>query len=267
VTWEPLGAVAPRDLVAARLTLHWAAQLVAAAGAALVPARADDSHTALHWEPARRALVGEPIGARAVALVLADLALTVDGDRLDLAGRTRDEALAWLGAAFGVAPPAPYPHQPPGEPPERFVPAPAGQAELARWYADAALVLAPVAAAPIRTWPHHFDIATLFELPPRLSGAATLNGGAPETARRGGRTIGVGLSPGDASYAEPYFYVSPWPYPPDRAGPPLPAGRWHVEGWLGAVLVGSELVSHADTEAVARRFVDDALAACRKMLA
>src|SRR5262249_32663178 len=46
--WEPLGTVPARELVPARLVLHWAAQIVASA-AALLPPRADDSHTALTW--------------------------------------------------------------------------------------------------------------------------------------------------------------------------------------------------------------------------
>ena len=46
-------------------------------------------------------------------------------------------------------------------------------------------------------WPHHFDIATLVKL----------EDGQPANAR----SIGVGVSPGDEYYAQPYVYVSPWP--------------------------------------------------------
>jgi hypothetical protein len=264
-SWEPLGVVAPRALVEARLVLHWAAQLVAAAGAALAPARADDSHTALSWDGRRRALVGVRLGEGAAALRLEDLTLlVVDGAEdlalFELAGQTRAAALDWLGARLGSGPLPAYPHEAPAHAVAKgapFAPVPDGQAELARWYGNAARLLAPIAdpatgAGPLLTWPHHFDLATLLALG---SGAT--------------KTIGVGLSPGDGSYPEPYFYVSPWPYPAERRGPPLPAGgHWHVEGWFGAVLPGTELTSAgAAGEARARAFLDEAVAASRGLLA
>jgi hypothetical protein len=83
--------------------------------------------------------------------------------------------------------------------------------------------------APVRCWPHHFDIATL-EL---LDGAAA----DPKHAR----SVSLGMSPGDASYAEPYWYVNPWPRPEGRPLPALPEGRWHTESWFGAALLGSQL--------------------------
>jgi hypothetical protein len=252
--WQPLGAVPPRELVPARLVLHWAAQLVAAASAALLPPRADDSHTSLTWDDTRRAFKGQPIGERTVALWIVDLVLSVDGRELRLGGVTRGDALAWLGATLGhggAIPP--YPHLPPAHPVGGDAPFPAadaGHTELARWYGNAALLLAPIAAraeaSPLRVWPHHLDIATLLDF-------------------GGGRTLGVGLSPGDASYPEPYFYVTPWSHPPnpdDRpekgSAPSLAAGHWHTEGWFGAVLLGSE-VSGRD---LAAAFVDQAIAAC-----
>ena len=55
----------------------------------------------------------------------------------------------------------------------------------------------------MRTWPHHYDSATLILLDPAETG---------EDAR----SINVGMSPGDGSYAEPYWYVTPWPPPPEK---------------------------------------------------
>ena len=41
--------------------------------------------------------------------------------------------------------------------------------------------------------------------------------------------IGVGLSPGDTYYAEPYWYVSPYPYPGLEDLPVLDgSGFWHT---------------------------------------
>jgi hypothetical protein len=140
----------------------------------------------------------------------------------------------------------------------RFSTGPVGPlTELARWYRNASLALEAVRrrdsrASPIRIWPHHFDIGTLIVLDPDVG---------PEA----GRTIGLGMVPGDAAYAQPYFYVTPWPRPKT---PMLPAidggGAWHTEGWLGAVLTARGIVGVSDAAAQSRQvatFLDSAVAA------
>jgi hypothetical protein len=135
----------------------------------------------------------------------------------------------------------------------------AAYAELARWYATAdamlrELVRATPGASPVRCWPHHLDIATLLPGPAAGDGAAA-------------RTIGVGLSPGDASYAEPYWYVTPWPYPP--APPQLPAlpggASWHRQGWFGAVLPATAALRPAAPVARARGVSEFMAAAVRSV--
>jgi hypothetical protein len=85
-------------------------------------------------------------------------------------------------------------------------------------------------ASPIHMWPHHFDMATLVALP------------TPENQEQ--RSVGLGFSPGDGGYGEPYWYVTPWPYPPADQLPTLPGpGTWHHQGWIGAVLQSSEIVT------------------------
>ena len=83
-----------------------------------------------------------------------------------------------------------------------------------------------VAAPTVRCWPHHFDLATLF----------ALEAGDPETAR----SVGVGLSPGDGSYAEPYFYCTPWPAPENLPEPPGPL-HWHTQGFTSLVCPASRV--------------------------
>ena len=248
--FEPLGLPAPAALTDARVELHWAAQIVAAVARAVIPAVPDDSHTSLEWWTAGSLLVGgltprqRRLGLRPVDLTLVVVDSTGGPQReLPLAGRTLDEALAWAAQALGGAAPG----MPPYQMPDHVVGRggafggrePSALAELARWYASAHALLSdfvssqPYAkehASPVRCWPHHFDIATLVSVP----------GGAPADAR----TIGVGLSPGDSSYAEPYFYVTPWPYPDSPQLPELPAGAaWHQTGWFGAVLTATANLS------------------------
>jgi hypothetical protein len=109
----------------------------------------------------------------------------------------------------------------------------------------------------VRVWPHHFDAGLLRVVASDAQGNAT-------------QTIGAGLSPGDDQYAEPYWYVSPWPYP-ERADalPPLSAGgHWHTSGFTAAILTGSGLLAGDPATQVERvaAFLDDAVAASRRVL-
>jgi hypothetical protein len=278
--WRPLGAVAPTALADARGQLHHAAQVANAAAISLLPPAPDDSHTSFAWSAALGALVAREIPAPRpfrVALQVEALALTVlDLDdaplaRFPLDGHGRDDAVAWLQAwttragGDGARVTMRRHFEIPGTAPDASHPWRLGDGaafrELAAWYGNADALLRAFAASepgagPVRCWPHHFDIATLVD----------------EGADAGGakHTTGVGLSPGDDSYAEPYLYVGPYPYPRADALPALAAGHWHREGWVGAVLTGSEIVAASAPDAQARlatTFVSDAVAAVRALRA
>ena len=269
--WRGLGAVAPTALVAARETAHHAAQLLALTGASLVPARSDDSHTSMSWLDDHAALATQLVDAPRpfrIALRLHDVTLLALDARglataaFPLGGQTRAASLAWLRSRitaagrdaaalrsslhYTIAPNPTDDGAPFALPDDGALP------ELARWYASASAVLEDVAAttagaSPVACWPHHFDIATLITLPP----GGTL------------RTIGVGMSPGDGSYAEPYYYVGPYPHPTSRPAA-LSVGRWHTEGWWGGALRASEIVGAGDAAAQAalvRRFIGEGIAA------
>lgn len=278
--WQALGAAEPGALVDARHQLHHAVQVIVAASISYLTARPDDSHTSLEWVPELQGLVTRALpGSDGLRFGLrpGDLTLFATGARtfvhssFALHGRTGADALDWLrgelreagfdlerlttnkhyaipshpvahGAAFDAAPV------------ESFT-------ELARCYQDGWIVASRVSrehagASEPRGWPHHFDLATLVSLP-------LASRGTP-------RTIGVGLSPGDASYAEPYFYVAPYPRPPREALPPLGIGHWHTDDWIGAVLTASN-VAQASREVEPQRvrtheFVRIAMLACRVAL-
>jgi hypothetical protein len=259
IRWEGLGGVSPRQLAEARLQLHHAVQLVAAVGRCLVPPTPDDEHTSLEWLPAAGCLAGRTVpGERpwraALRLEEPGLAILTGGAtaaHVPLAGLTRLEAFSWLIPEHPVGSGAPFP----------VADRPA-LAELARWFANGDALLRETAgawpgAAPVRAWPHHFDIGSLLPLPPE----------------RGERdpSIGIGLSPGDDGVVEPYFYVTRWPPPRVQRLPELPAGaRWHREGWTGALLPGSEVVSAGGGEAQAARaraFLSGAIEVLRSLAA
>lgn len=269
-TWTTIGAVPPAELVDATLELHWAAQIVAASGQTFAEPRSDDSHRAMTWDRALRALVGSafegPYPFR-LSLRPEDLTLVLVDRRdeplgsLPLSGVTLDQAHDWLALGLatymGVAPPPIQ--RPEYDMPEHAVgagaPFSATSGDAARaltaLYGGAAELLGELIstredASPVRCWPHHFDVATLI----------TLEAGADGTARK---TVGAGMAPMGGGYDRWYWYVSPWPYPEPSALPELGGpGAWHTEGWTGAVLTGEALVAAPAEfrEAVVRKFLD-----------
>ena len=250
-TWTPLGAHPPTALTDARIQLHWAAQVLGATADALLPKTQDDSHTNLFWNDAHQALLGRPLAdGRRLGLHPGGFALlVVEGDRelarWPLAGQTLAAALEWAqttlasplplsvrdydmpahpvadGAAFGSAD-------------ERF-------AEVGRHYASADAVLTAVLgederSSGVATWPHHFDTGALVFLETGVS--------AHEA-----KQILVGMSPGDHTIDEPYYYVIPWPiadgaHLTDIEG----GGHWQSQGFVGAALRASRWVETAAAE-------------------
>jgi hypothetical protein len=264
--------VSPRALRAAREQAHWAVQVIAASGESCLARAADTSHTAMTWDAALGSFVGRAlpgVPACRVAVRVADLTLCLLGPgseayaRIELAGHSLDDAYGWtakcLRETTRSAHPAALVHPGFGLPAHplaqggRFERA-AGLGELALWYANADTALRRLAretrgAGPVLCWPHHFDIATLIEIAHAPGGGAACS-------------VGAGLSPGDASCDEPYVYVNHWPATARRALPPLAAGEWITQGWVGAMLRGSELVAAGDAsdqEGLLRAFLASAL--------
>ena len=274
MSWKSLGLVLPETLSEARLELHWATQLVSAVGTNLLPPEPDFSHTNCGWLKGLGVLAGRPVGEEALraALVFEGLELVLlDGNleraTLSLAGHTLEDARIWLAGEFDVT--SDELRLPEHDMPAHLV----GQGgvfsearvderiELAAWFANGTrlieeLVADDPAASPVRCWPHHFDVASLIALDADPD---------PEQAR----SIGIGLSPGDQSYDQPYFYVTPWPYPDAETLPTLEAGaKWHTTGWMGAVLTADRLISapHGDQPAHATTALKSAIAASRTLL-
>jgi hypothetical protein len=182
-------------------------------------------------------------------------------DALELGGKTASAAGAWLDAQLahrGLKPASEQalPYEVPRADFARAAKLGAELAALGRWFAAAAEALEAQRAkyaryepgpGPVRCWPHHFDIAVL----------VGLEAGDPEHAR----SIGLGVSPGDGYYAEPYFYLSPYPAPEQRNLPSLPpGGRWHTKDFFAAVATATDLVALRDPRAGLEAIIDAAFA-------
>ncbi len=256
----------------ARLQLHHAAQLATATGISYLPAQPDDSHTNLEWIEALRALAGHVIPApqpfRAVVQP-ADLSLSIVGEDGQIVtskllnGQTMNDAADWLRARIAERG-ADGDHLTL----ERHYEIPAHAvddgatfetknaaafAQLDAWYFAANRALEYVrgstpGASEIRCWPHHFDIATLIDVGK-------------------GRSIGVGMEPGDQYYDEPYFYVnmSPSPKPAAATASLSGGGTWHTKEWVGAVLPGSRIADADSAKDQVHAFLDSAIVACREL--
>ncbi|PSB32447.1 hypothetical protein [Stenomitos frigidus] len=275
-TWHMTKKIKPQVLTEGRLQLHYAIQFIAATGTALAEALPDYSHTSLSWHPVLEVFVGAAIRAAQpfqVALDPVNLKLILLNQQseaivsLPLHGKTMVEGLSWLqqavsqlGAdaskiAFLDYPPDDFPDHPLAHGATFDASQPSALSELTDYYVNTYLLFQSIITAnedatAIRIWPHHFDMATLIMLPGTRNGSAL--------------TVGVGLSPGDANYNEPYWYVSPYPYPDTASLPVLDGhGFWHTQHWVGAVLPASQLTEFSSVEAQQQQveaFLQSALA-------
>ncbi|MGI9480253.1 MAG: hypothetical protein ACR2PI_26370 [Hyphomicrobiaceae bacterium] len=255
---DVLRAVPPRALAAARAIAHLAVQLLTRAARANLPAAADDSHSNLGWDPELSGFLSQPLLADGtkihIGATLDPLRLIIVEENqltaeLGLDGRSENDASTWLDAHLGTlrlnpATGATLPYDLPADVASISVFDVKGQqpalAALSGWYGIAHEALTSFAArianlspgpSPVRCWPHHFDIATY----------VSLEIGDAETARG----IGVGLSPGDESYDQPYLYINPWPHLHANVLPDLPRpGHWHTQGFVGAIATADAILDN-----------------------
>ncbi len=260
--WQAIAKIPPQELVESRLQLHYAIQFIAATGAALAEPLSDYSHTSLAWLPDLEVFVGSVIQAtQPVQVALDPVSLTLilldqhseTINALPLPGKTMAAGLNWLQqelAQLGVDaskivfldyPPDDFPDHPLAHGAIFDDSQTLALNELTDYYANTqplfqAIIATTEGATATHIWPHHFDMATLITLPGTKNGSPL--------------TVGVGLSPGDTSYPEPYWYVSPYPYPDAASLPALESlGFWHTQHWVGAVLPASRLTETISAEA------------------
>ncbi|MFK7927425.1 MAG: hypothetical protein AB8H79_04515 [Myxococcota bacterium] len=235
----------PGALREARVQLHHAAQIAAAAGNTLLPHLDDHSHRNLRWMRRVGCFVGPEIEGLRAGIRVGDLAWVVvkeDSvfDSRIARGYTRDQGLSWLSHTWEQAGGAQVDFQVPGyDIPDHeiglegsFGGAKLVDADLyalSAWYVEALSQLGAIAeryrGSEVRLWPHHLDVATLIPV-----------AGAGEDAR----SVGISFTPGDTAISQPYFSVSPWPYPDPVDLPEIPDGYWHTDGFTAAVLRGDQ---------------------------
>jgi hypothetical protein len=270
--WSKMGRTPPAALVEVRNLVHRAAQWPAKAARANLGAVPDDSHSAFTWDASHAALLSRVLPAKGggvrVGIRIARLELIVTSgnnvaDAFQLDGRTDPAAGAWIDSklhalglkgAGDVKLPYVLPDHTAGGRPHELGMLGRELGELSRWFGGPAELLEEFAAklaglrpgpGPLLCWPHHFDMATLVRL----------DAGGGESAR----SVGVGVSPGDEFYAQPYVYVSPRPRFDGGSLPDLPPpGHWRTEGFFGAVATGEEILAMKDRRRALLAFITGA---------
>ncbi len=260
----------PEQLSKARTNAHAAAQLLYRAAAANNAPLPGDEHSNLGWDSDSKLFQTRPLAGtnKVVGLRLSPLELAFDGATCELDGKSPINALDWLdtelvraGLKPGSGVEVTYDLPDEVSTLERF-----GDLEelahLSAWFDLAARALSKLASdltdlspgpSEVRCWPHHFDIATY----------VSLEDGDPENARG----IGVGMSPGDGSYDQPYFYVNAWPHlDPDTLPTPISPGHWHTDGFVGSIATGKEICSTGDARATVQAFLSHSFSASQAAL-
>ena len=261
----------PSELVEARALSHIACQWPSKAARANLTSEPDDSHSNLGWNRRYNAHVSRHLDLEdrfqiGFSFTTQALIWFADGsiaDSFELADNTASSTESWIDAHLRQVRLKPLANA--KMPYEldasldytRFSQVQREMSVLGAWYdygqvaLDALVAHHPIGVSvpTVRCWPHHFDLGALF----------ALEEGDPETAR----SLGVGMSPGDQSYAEPYFYCSPWPVP-DVAKLPLLDNplRWHTEGFVSAIVVAQELDDATDVDEI----LASALASTRDLI-
>ncbi len=279
--WRMVRDIGKPRLSEARLQAHHAAQWLARAARAYIPPQPDDGHTSLLWDRAIEGFKTQPLkNGMQLCLQISHLTLALsDGHgpagvpSIFLSGRTDPEVRQWLGDQLGkvgidagdLDTPSPYripDHAVAKGAPYDAVASAIALAELAAWFSNSELLLNNIqgqlterklAASSVCCWPHHFDLATLTTLPRHTAG---------ETGY-----VGIGLSPGDEYYDEPYFYVSVFPKPDPATLPTLPMfGHWHTHEFMAAIVPAHKIVAARDQETETADFLRCAVDAALRIL-
>jgi hypothetical protein len=241
------------------LQQHLAAQFIALTGRYLIPHMPDGSNINMQYISEKEMLLGNyhPNGW-AVGIQLRNLAVLILDKNENSKAEIRLEGLT-VGKAFnefkealqnqgidvsGLKTEQPY-QLPTGGLKEGkfFNPGELATRENIRYRHNARLIINELAklfndVEPVRIWPHHFDTGTFATIARNEKGASS-------------KTIGLGWAIPDSMVSEPYFYLSFWSENPiniENELEKLPAGKWMMPGWNGAVLGVSEIIQKETAE-------------------
>lgn len=265
MNWKILGMVDPDQLHSYRHKAHAAVQILKAVSAVFTSPQPGDSHLNMSVNLETGTLLTIPFTTDktyTIGLGLRDFTLEVwvDDevlDRLILEALTIDEAVDWLKkklvnmelAAECIAVDKDFSSdiQSPFQPEAENI-----RHEFADYFINAFIILKDnirdkVDSGPIICRPDQFDVSTRIHID-----------------KKSLKWLDIGMSPGDEYYAEPYFYVIPYPGPHMKSKhlyKDSTPGAWHNDEWFGIVLGSKEIVkiNKAGRQGrMCRRFLENA---------
>lgn len=278
MSWSHLYPLDLAELAAVREQLHQAVQSVAAVGRHFLEPSKKDQNAVLHWIPNPKRLAGKwidtPKGKFRASIsfsegriYLIDENINVI-DSFEIHSNTFNQLMVWFEEYIGKL----------GLPVENFhvnlpyeLPKYATQKKqafdlsdmalsdaFAHYYANSRIILEKInstfpGAGETTVWPHHFDQAISVMLK---------DSGNPETSSY----LGLGMSPGDNYYNQPYFYVNSWPFAEEDHLQPLKFGIWHTDDWVGSVLTAEELWETSNQPDAVMKFYQEASTQLREQL-
>lgn len=258
--WNNLSLKFDDKLHDSLLQQHHASQFIALAGKHLIPATKDDSHTNMQYISETESLLGNSLpGGKKISLDLPSLRISIiqDEDKIldeiELHGKTKTEVFDELKISLEKTgtdvsgftnqlhydiPSHPLDHKAVFNTSfkNHFL-----ENTIYRHNADLLLKeivhLYPDAEA-LRIWPHHFDTGSFIALSKDSKGELS-------------QSISFGWAIPDSMIPEPYFYLSFWSKnksPKKYELPDLPAGKWMIPEWNGAVLPHSKIQNHQSSQ-------------------
>ena len=254
--WKKLVAFDMDILADNRQQLHQAIQNVSAVGRTFLPPSDSDVGASLIWDSNLSRIVGQwvqggikfrsSLHPETFTIHLVDASVTSMAS-YEVSGKKQGMAMVWLEEqltrlelntkTLTLDKPYELPIYPQakGAP---FTPDKDAQIYLSSLFHNAWLILLEIIRdhegfGPPAIWPHHFDANSLHTVK---------DTGDFDTSA----SVGIGMSPGDENFAQPYFYVNAWPYPDVQELEPLPCGEWYDDEWVGATLKLEEVIAAGD---------------------
>jgi len=267
------GEVSQNSLINPRLQLHYGALILGSTADSLLEAVDDDSQTNLGFHRSSLSFESHALDGPGQFLLRLEIpTLTLElrqressVARYGLAGNTMTAALSWvedqLGRVCGFKSSLSlreypgFPESPLATGAVFDAPATRELTEIAHWFANGWQCLEALrdensSMSALRVWPHHLDLGGLIPLP----------GGSDHM-------IGLGLSPGDGYYNQPYFYCTPYPSPgPEADRPAIPIGHWHTVDFVSAIATATEIHASPSALAATQEYFVGAISACRDIV-
>lgn len=278
MSWNHLSPVNLQEMASVREQLHQAVQSVAAVGRHFLESSPEDENAVLQWIPNPKRLAGKWIATKkgkfraSISFAEGKIYLIDESvriiDSFEIHDNTFNQLMVWfeehigkLGLPvenFNVNLPYEIPVYPTQKKQSFDLSDMALCEAFAGYYANSRMALERMRprfqnVGETTVWPHHFDQAISVKLK---------DSGNAETSSY----LGLGMSPGDEHYGQPYFYVNSWPYAEEDQLKPLKFGSWHTEDWVGAVFLAEEIWKVPNQPAALETFYEEASGQLKSIL-